>query len=108
VDVIRREILLYETGDGRVPFGEWMDSIVDEPIYGIVMARLERLELGNFGQHHGVGQGVSELVINFGPGYRVYYGLDGTDLVILLVGGSKGSQRRDIQTAKSYWRSYNA
>jgi putative addiction module killer protein len=47
-------------------------------------------------------------VINFGPGYRVYYGLDGTDIVILLVGGSKATQRKDIEAAKEYWRQYNA
>jgi putative addiction module killer protein len=51
---------------------------------------------------------VSELVIDFGPGYRVYYGLDGRDIVILLAGGSKATQQKDIHAAKQYWRQYNA
>lgn len=99
---------MYETANGRVPFSEWMDSIEGQQVYEIVMTRLERVELGNFGDHHGVGEGVSELIIDFGPGYRVYYGLQGFDLVILLVGGDKSSQQADIETAKAYWRNYNA
>lgn len=55
-----------------------------------------------------MGEGVSELVVNFGPGYRVYYGLDGADIVVLLVCGSKATQGKDIETAKGYWRQYNA
>jgi putative addiction module killer protein len=72
------------------------------------MARLERVENGNFGEHHSVGEGVSELVVDFGPGYRVYYGQDGIDIVILLVCGTKATQRQDIAAAKQYWRNYNA
>lgn len=72
------------------------------------MARLERVELGNFGEHHGVGEGVSELVIDVGPGFRVYYGQDGKDIVILLAGGTKRTQQSDIETAKEFWRNYNA
>lgn len=72
------------------------------------MTRLDRVERGNFGSHHSVGDGVTELVIDFGPGYRIYFGQDGKDLVILLIGGDKSSQRTDIKTAKEYWRSYNA
>ncbi|MFY9746485.1 MAG: type II toxin-antitoxin system RelE/ParE family toxin [Acidobacteriaceae bacterium] len=99
---------MYEAPDGKVPFSEWMDRIEGQAIYGVVMARLERVEQGNFGDHHRVGEGVSELVIDFGPGYRVYYGQDGTDLVILLIGGAKATQQRDIETAKRYWGNYNA
>jgi putative addiction module killer protein len=72
------------------------------------MVRLGRVELGNFGEHRGVGEGVFELVIDVGPGYRVYFGKDGKQLVILLIGGTKGSQAADIETAKKYWRDYNA
>jgi putative addiction module killer protein len=72
------------------------------------MARLKRVELGNLGDHHGVGEGVYELRIDFGPGYRVYFGEDGKRLVVLLIGGTKKTQRRDIETAKRYWSDYNA
>jgi putative addiction module killer protein len=80
----------------------------EAPLYSRVMARLERVELGNLGDHRGVGDGVFELKIDFGPGYRVYFGLDGSELVVLLIGGTKKTQRRDIETAKQYWRNYNA
>ncbi len=72
------------------------------------MTRLVRVELGTFGEHRGVGEGVTELVINFGPGYRIYIGQDGSEIVILLIGGDKRSQDADIKTAKRYWRNDNA
>jgi len=67
---------------------------------------LLRLELGNFSNVKGVGAGVFEYRIDFGPGYRVYFGQVGTQLVLLLCGGDKGSQKRDIKTAKEYWADY--
>lgn len=103
-----KEIRLFETDDGRVPFAEWMDELEGQAIYGVIMTRLGRVEQGNLGVHRGVGEGVSELVIDFGPGYRVYFGRDGDFLVVLLVGGTKSSQTADIEIAKSYWRHYNA
>ena len=107
VNVTPKEILIYETDEGRVPFSDWMDR--QSPLVnGIVMARLERVELGNLGDHRGVGEGVFELRIDVGPGYRVYFGKDGERLVILLIAGTKKTQRRDIETAKRYWRNFNA
>ena len=103
-----REIRFYETEGGKVPCREWLDSLDGMAIYDIVMTRLDRVERGNLGVHHGVGDGVMELVIDFGPGYRVYFGQDGLELIILLVGGMKGSQQADIGIAKKYWRHYNA
>lgn len=108
VEGIPREIRIFETGDGKVPFRDWMNRIKEQPVYERIIARLERLEEGNFGEHRSVGGGVSELVINLGPGYRIYYGLDGTDIVILLAAGNKATQRKDIVAAKAYWREYNA
>ncbi len=64
------------------------------------------MELGNFGDCKTVGGGVSELRIDFGPGYRIYFGRDGIDLVVLLGGGTKERQARDIETARSYWEEY--
>ena len=69
-------------------------------------ARLNRIRLGNFGDCKSVGSGVEELRIDFGPGYRVYYGRDGVLVVILLCGGSKRAQDRDILKAKGYWGKY--
>lgn len=78
------------------------------PVYGVILTRLGRVERGNLGTHNPVGEGVSELVIDFGPGYRIYFGQDGKDFVILLAGGSKKGQQADIEAAREYWRDYNA
>lgn len=102
-----REIEIYESEDGKGPFTEWLNTLSRQKIYGIILNRLVRVQLGNFGDHHSVGEGVCELVIDFGPGYRVYYGLDGK-LVIILCGGTKGTQTADIARAQKYWRDYNA
>lgn len=69
-------------------------------------ARLNRIRLGNFGDCKSVGSGVEELRIDFGPGYRVYYAREGSLVVVLLGGGSKRTQRRDILTAQKYWKEY--
>ena len=66
------------------------------------------MRLGNLGNIRSLGDGVSELKVDFGPGYRVYFGEDGPRVVVLLIGGDKGSQQRDIAKAKDYWRDYNA
>jgi len=67
---------------------------------------LHRVESGHYGNNRSVGSGVRELRFFFGAGYRVYFGEDGDTIVILLCGGEKDSQRRDIQKAKSYWKEY--
>ena len=73
---------------------------------GIIRARLNRVRLGNFGDCRSIGSGVEELRIDFGPGYRIYYGRQGSLTVILLYGGDKRTQPRDILTAKKYWKEY--
>lgn len=104
-----REILFYETATGHAVCREWLDGLEagGKEIYGIVMARLERVAGGNFGDCEPVGEGVSELRIDVGPGYRVYFSLDG-DFIILLLGGTKATQQRNIPKAKKFWRDYNA
>ena len=72
----------------------------------VIDARLARVRRGNFGDAKSVGDGVHELRIDFGPGYRVYFGREGSRIVILLCGGAKKSQQRDIATAKRYWKEY--
>lgn len=100
------ELRVYSTVEGRVPFQEWLDSIKDEQTEARIEARLNRVRLGNLGDHHSVGQGVSELRMSFGSGYRVYFGQHGSDIVILLCGGDKSSQARDIRDAQTYWKDY--
>jgi putative addiction module killer protein len=73
-----------------------------------VTRALARLEQGNFSNVKSVGKGVLELKINFGPGYRVYFGRDGETLIVLLTGGTKKRQQRDIEPAHAYWQDYKA
>ena len=101
----RIEILLYRKGRST-PFSDWLHSLRDARAAGIVRARLNRIRLGNFGDCKSVGGGVGELRIDFGPGYRVYYGREGSFVVILLCGGDKRSQARDILTAQKRWKEY--
>ncbi len=101
-----REIRLLQTAKGSVPFEKWFDRLKDKRIQAIVDARLTRLLDGNFGDHKQVGKGVFELRIQTGPGYRIYYGLDGPRLVILIAGASKRSQKADIETAQELWKEY--
>jgi putative addiction module killer protein len=99
------EILLYRMGQST-PFSEWLASLRDARAVGIVRARINRMRLGNFGDCKSVGSGVEELRIDFGPGYRLYYGRQGQFVAVLLCGGDKKTQDRDILTAQKYWKEY--
>ena len=91
--------------DGRSPFGTWFKRLA--PVAAARIDKyLRRMAQGNFGDSKSVGDGTRELRMNFGPGYRVYYGRDGKRLIILLAGGSKGSQTRDIREARRRWNRY--
>jgi len=102
-----KTIAIYETEDGQRPFKNWLASIRDKLTIARINTRLTRIELGNFGDSKSVGQGVMELKMTFGSGYRVYYGLDGEKLVVLLMGGDKSSQEKDISLAHEYWIDYS-
>ncbi len=104
VDV--KTIAIYQTEDGNLPFKQWLDSLRDKTTIARINARLGRIELGNFGDARPVGNGVMELRLVFGSGYRIYYGLDGGKLVVLLTGGDKSTQDKDIKTAHDYWSDY--
>ncbi len=82
-------------------FREWLQGLRDLRAQGVIAARIARVELGNLGDAKSVGDGVSELRIAHGPGYRVYFVRRGEVVVVLLCGGDKGSQARDISKAKS-------
>jgi len=92
---------------GRSPFGAWFGDL-DARAAARVTVSLIRIEQGNLSNVEPVGSGVSECKINVGPGYRIYFGQDGADLVILLVGGTKKRQSRDIAAAKAMWADYKA
>ena len=99
------EIRYYLAPDGRSPFEGWFSSL-DPTARAKITVAIARLEQGNLSKVKGVGEGVLEYRINFGPGYRVYFGRDGETLVILLTGGTKKRQQRDIQTAIGLWADY--
>ena len=80
-------------------YGEWLDALKDRAGRARILVRVERLIHGNPGQHRDLTDGVSELKIDFGPGYRVYYAQRGTSLLLLLAGGDKSTQQKDIATA---------
>ena len=106
--VIEREVKKLELQSGLVPFDEWFDSLRDRKTQIRVDARLARLRAGNFGDCKSVGGSVFELRITVGPGLRVYYGLHGRKIVILLGGGNKRSQSQDIGRAQQLWKEFKA
>ena len=99
------EIRYYVTSDGSQPFADWFVDL-DAVARAKVTSAIVRMEQGNFSNVKPVGDGVLEYRIDFGPGYRVYFGRDGTALVILLTGGTKKRQQRDIEAAHGYWNDY--
>lgn len=103
-----RKIELFITSNAKAPFEEWMRTLRDKASKARIYSRIDRLRLGNFGDCEPIGEGVFELRIHFGPGFRVYFGIVGAEVVLLLCGGDKGSQSRDIGDAIRYWKEYKA
>ncbi len=101
-----REIEFYTTQNGKTPFTDWFESLRNRTTINRIERRINRLENGNFGDCNPVGQGVFELRIHFGPGYRIYFGEFEHTILVLLCGGDKSSQQRDIERAKTYWLEY--
>ncbi|HAC62167.1 MAG TPA: addiction module killer protein [Cyanothece sp. UBA12306] len=101
-----REIQIYVSLRGDIPFKQWYNSLKDPKVQYKIDVRLERVALGNLGDHRSVGDGVCELKINYGSGYRVYFGQKGNQLILLLCGGDKKTQQKDIIKAKEYWKDY--
>ena len=100
------QLVYYTDAAGLKPFREWLLALRDRAALQRIAVRLDRVELGNLGDHRSVGAGVMELRINYGPGYRVYYAHDGVRIVLLLIGGDKSTQVKDIKTAKGYWQDH--
>jgi putative addiction module killer protein len=96
------ELLRYQKESGREPFTEWLSTLRDRQIRARILARLERIEAGNFGDCKPCRNGVSELRIDAGPGFRIYYARIGNSVVLLLAGGDKRTQDTDIARAVVY------
>jgi putative addiction module killer protein len=95
----------YVDDSGRTPFRDWLSDL-DVAIRARIQARVLRFESGNLGDHKELGGGVWEARLDFGPGYRLYFGRSGREVVLLLLGGDKRSQNKDIKRAREFWGRY--
>lgn len=101
-----KEIIQYQTPDGKIPFEEWIKSLRDQRAKDIIRARLARVRLGNLGDLKSVGHGIHEMRIDWGPGYRIYLGQMSPRVIVILCAGDKSSQVRDIRKAQDYWSNF--
>lgn len=108
MEVQPREIRNYLTVDGKNIFDKWLDSLRDRRAKAKIRARLDPVEDGNLGDCKSVGEGVFELRIDYGTGYRIYFGQEGIIIIILLCGGDKSTQKQDIDKAQEYWKDYRS
>jgi putative addiction module killer protein len=102
----QRQVLKYSDARGREPLSAWLKTLKDAKGRAAVYVRINRMEHGNFGDYVSVGDGVFEMRIHLGPGYRIYFGVDDDESVLLLCGGPKRSQRRDTARAKRIWKEH--
>ena len=98
-------MVAYHTREGREPFTDWLNELEDRTLNYRIGARIHRVKQGNYGDHKRF-QGIVELRLHFGKGYRIYCGEENDKLVILLAGGDKSSQDNDIKQALEYWRDH--
>lgn len=105
MEAVSKTLIDYETLGGKCPVREWLDEL-DGPITARIEARIKRIALGNYGDVKPVGDGISELRIMFGSGYRVYFAQHGNEIIVLLCGGDKSSQTGDVKNAKTYWEDF--
>lgn len=99
------KVAQYIGADGRNRFDAWFRRL-EPQTRARIQTRIDRIELGSFGDYRSVGRGVFEFRLHLGPGYRVYFGRDGHELVVLLGGGSKRRQTRDVARAQADWKAY--
>ncbi|HLB42437.1 MAG TPA: type II toxin-antitoxin system RelE/ParE family toxin [Gammaproteobacteria bacterium] len=103
---IKKELNIYVTREGKRPFIDWLESLKDKTARYRIKERLDRVALGNMGDHKSVGNGVMEIRFKFGSGYRISYGEEGGKIILLLCGGDKSSQAKDIKRAHLFWEDY--
>lgn len=104
--VTLKQIVFYQNDKGSEPFTDWLNALRDHSNRRRILVRLRRLEQGNYGDCSPIGEGLSELRLFFGSGYRVYFGEDEGNIIVILCGGDKSSQSKDITYAKSCWKEY--
>ncbi len=102
---MEKEIEIYHTEEGKEPFIEWINGLKNDVIEDRIWTRIHRIKQGNYGDHKRFNR-IIELRLHFGKGYRIYCGEEDNRLVVLLMGGDKSSQRKDVNLALKYWRDY--
>ena len=100
------EVRIFAQESGREPYTEWFKRLKDKRAQARIDVRIARVRTGNFGDSKSVGEDVYELRLDYGPGYRVYFGKIEAMIVLLLCGGDKSSQSDDIRKAKEYWQEF--
>lgn len=98
-----RSVEYFKTLSGKEPARDWLTNIKDKLTQAILYKRIRQAGEGQFGKSRNLGDGVWELKIDYGPGYRVYYAIHGDELILILMSGSKSTQSADIKKAKTYW-----
>ncbi len=93
----------YKDSRGKSPFWKWLERLKDRKARATIKVRIDRVERGNLGDCRSLGNGIFEIKIRFGPGYRVYFGFLEQAIVVMLMGGSKKTQSQDIERAKNLW-----
>jgi putative addiction module killer protein len=106
MNIKEKEIVLFKDEKGKIPFGDWIARIKDKKVKAIIFNRIDRINLGNFGDCKSVGGGVFELRIHFAAGFRVYFGKVNNQIILLLCGGDKRTQKQDISNALKYWKEF--
>lgn len=101
-----KRTIFYQDNAGKEPIIEWIEGFRDPRTQRRILQRLVRVQSGNYGDYKSIKDGVFELRLAFGSGYRVYFGEDGGTIVVLLCGGDKSTQEQDIERAKAYWKEY--
>ncbi|MBD2725105.1 type II toxin-antitoxin system RelE/ParE family toxin [Nostoc sp. FACHB-892] len=104
MEVKPRKIRNYLTVDGKNIFDEWLDSLRDRKAKAKIRARLDGVKDGNLADCKSFGEGVFELRIDYGLGYRIYFGQEDITIIILLCGGDKSTQKQDVDKAQEYWK----
>ncbi len=102
----KKEIIFYQDENGNEPVNKWINNLQDPTTRRRIFQRIFRMQSGNYGDYKSLKDGIFELRLKFGAGYRIYFGEDGETIVVLLCGGDKSTQKQDIETAKFYWEKY--
>lgn len=103
---LKNTIYEYVDDKGVSPYAQWLSNLRDARAKAKIMIQVDKMEIGLLGDVEPIGEGLSELRIHYGPGYRVYFGKEGQRVYLLLCGGDKSSQSKDIKKAKDYWKDH--